>query len=128
MSNYSYVRMMAKREDVCEVLYVNEKVVKKIKSQMLKDDLALRLADIFRILGDPTKVKMLHALSKGELCVCDLAALLDMTQSAISHQLRLLRNARIVKFRKEGKMAYYSLADEHVVKLIQMGAEHAEET
>ncbi|MFQ6129454.1 MAG: ArsR/SmtB family transcription factor [Candidatus Hadarchaeaceae archaeon] len=119
---------MAKREDVCEVLYVNEKVVKKIKSQMLKDDLALRLADIFRILGDPTKVKMLHALSKGELCVCDLAALLDMTQSAISHQLRLLRNARIVKFRKEGKMAYYSLADEHVVKLIQMGAEHAEET
>ncbi|HEC76402.1 MAG TPA: ArsR family transcriptional regulator [Thermoplasmatales archaeon] len=115
------------REDICEIKYVNEKAVQKVKSKMLDDETILKIANTSKILGDPTRVKILFALSQKELCVCDLAYLLGMTQSAISHQLRVLRSNNLVKFRKEGKIVYYSLADEHVVKLIEMGVEHAKE-
>ncbi|HEC82669.1 MAG TPA: ArsR family transcriptional regulator [Thermoplasmatales archaeon] len=115
------------KEDVCEIKYVNEKAVQKVKSKMLDDEIILKIANTSKILGDPTRVKILFALSQKELCVCDLAYLLGMTHSAISHQLRLLRSNNLVKFRKEGKIVYYSLADEHVVKLIEMGVEHAKE-
>lgn len=114
-------------DDVCEVKGIHEEAVKQVKSDMLKDEEFLTVSDDFKIFGDPTRMKILYALSKKELCVCDLAAVLDMTQSAISHQLRLMRARNSVKFRKEGKMAYYSLADEHVLKLIEMGVEHARE-
>ncbi|MBR9678306.1 MAG: winged helix-turn-helix transcriptional regulator [Nanoarchaeota archaeon] len=114
-------------EGVCEVEYVNKKAVQEVKFRMLGDKTFLKTAGCFKILGDSTRVKILHALSIKELCVCDLSALLGMTHSAVSHQLRLLRNTNLVKFRKEGKIVYYSLADKHVVKLIDMGIEHAEE-
>jgi ArsR family transcriptional regulator len=82
------------------------------------------MAETFRALGDPTRVRILHALSGRELCVCDLAALLDMTSSAVSHQLRLLRHLRLVRPRKAGRMVYYSLDDDHVVDLFQRCLEH----
>lgn len=116
-----------RRKDVCEVEHINEKAVQKVKSNMLDNKTILKIANASKILGDSTRVKILFALSQKELCVCDLASLLGMTQSAISHQLRLLRNTNLVKFRKEGKIVYYSLADKHVVKLIEIGAKHAKE-
>ena len=85
----------------------------------------MRLSDIFKVMGDPTRLRIIHALSTGEMCVCDIACALGMEHSAISHQLRLLRNMRVVKFRKEGKAAFYSLDDEHVLRLFNEGLEHA---
>jgi DNA-binding transcriptional ArsR family regulator len=85
------------------------------------------LANTFKVLGDPTRVRILYALSIEELCVCDIAALIEASQSAISHQLRLLRSAKLVKFRKEGKMAYYSLDDDHIRNLFKEGIQHVEQ-
>ena len=85
------------------------------------------LADIFKVLGDPTRVRILDVLSRGEQCVCHLAALLGMTESAISHQLRLLRNTRIVRARRAGRLIYYSLDDKHVLSLFRQGLRHVEE-
>ncbi len=82
------------------------------------------MAEIFKALGDPTRLKIIYVLSKSPLCVCDIASLLDMTQSAISHHLRLLRNLKLVKFKKEGKMVIYSLDDDHVLRLFKEGLEH----
>ncbi|WP_233139209.1 ArsR/SmtB family transcription factor [Sporomusa sphaeroides] len=91
---------------------------------MLKDDKVQDLAEMFKILGDPTRIKILHILSRGEMCVCDIAETLGMNQSAVSHQLRTLRGARLVKFRKAGKEALYSLDDDHVISLMCQGLEH----
>jgi len=113
--------------DVCEIESIDEKSVQKVKSKMLEDELLFEVSDTFKIFGDSTRLKIMYALSKKKLCVCDLAALLDMSQSAISHQLRVLRSKNLVKFKKVGKMACYSLADEHVVKIIEIGVEHAKE-
>ena len=117
---------MSKRY-VCEIQYVNKKAVREAKSRMLENKLLLGVTDTFKILGDSTRIKILHALSKKELCVCDIAALIGMTHSAVSHQLRLLRTSNLVKFRKEGKIVYYSLADEHITSMIKLGIEHAKE-
>lgn len=114
-------------KDVCEIECINEESVKDVKSKMLDEDLLFEISDNFKILSDLTRLKILYALSQKELCVCDLAAVLDANQSTISHQLRLLRGNNLVKYRKEGKMAYYSLADRHVVTMIEMGLEHAKE-
>ncbi|GBE19473.1 MAG TPA: ArsR family transcriptional regulator [Candidatus Pacearchaeota archaeon] len=114
-------------KDICEVKSVNKKTVQEVKFRMPDDKIILKTADCFKILGDPTRARILYALSQKELCVCDLSALLGMTQSAISHQLRLLRNTNIVKFRKEGKIVYYSLLDRHIIKLIETGVKHAKE-
>lgn len=85
------------------------------------------LADLFKIFGDPTRIRILHALSARELCVCDIAQALEMTQSAISHQLRILKQSHLVKFRREGKTVYYSLADSHVHTILAQGLEHVME-
>nr|WP_153726497.1 metalloregulator ArsR/SmtB family transcription factor [Heliorestis convoluta] len=85
------------------------------------------LAQLFKALGDPTRVRILHVLSRGELCVCDLASLLEMSQSAISHQLRQLRHLGLLRYRKEGKMVYYQLDDQHMVKIFEEGLEHIRE-
>ena len=112
---------------ICEIESIDEKSVDEVKSKMLEDELLFEVSDTFKVFGDSTRLKIMYALSQKELCVCELACVLDMSQSAISHQLRVLRSKNLVKFRKEGKMAYYSLADEHVVKIIEMGIEHATE-
>ncbi|TLN02498.1 helix-turn-helix transcriptional regulator [bacterium] len=103
---------------------INEKAVQELKQRLPDRETAGRLAETFRVLGDPTRVKIIYALSQRELCVCDLAAIIGMTQSAVSHQLRVLRNLRLVKYRKEGKIVYYSIDDHHILNLFNEGLEH----
>jgi DNA-binding transcriptional ArsR family regulator len=112
----------------CEVDLADESSVKEVKSKMLKDEIFLKISDDFKIFSDPTRVKILYALSQKELCVCNLASLLEMTHSAVSHQLRIMRNSNLVKFKKVGKNVLYSLKDEHVTIMLKMGLEHATES
>jgi DNA-binding transcriptional ArsR family regulator len=112
--------------DICEIIYVNELMVKQIKENQMNESNIVDLAELFKALSDPTRLKIIYALKQSELCVCDLSAVLQMGQSAISHQLRYLRNLQLVRRRKEGKMMYYSLADEHVNTLFTQGLEHIE--
>ncbi len=114
-------------EGLCDIQEANEDLVEEVKAQMLNEELILVITNVFKAVGDPTRLKILYALSKKPLCVCELAMLLSMEHSAISHQLRVLRDKNLVKFKKEGKMARYSLKDEHVLILIKMAVEHAEE-
>lgn len=115
------------KEDICEIDSPDEKTVEEIKSKMLEEGLILNVTEGFKTISDPTRLKILYALSIKELCVCDLASVLDMSQSAISHQLRVLRDKNMVSFKKEGKMARYYISDEHVLNFIKMGIEHANE-
>ncbi|UWP61424.1 metalloregulator ArsR/SmtB family transcription factor [Ruminococcus gauvreauii] len=94
---------------------------------MPAEDILYRLADLFKVFGDPTRIRILYKLSEQELCVCDIAEVLEMTQSAISHQLRILKQMSLVKFRREGKTVYYSLADDHVATILAQGLDHVEE-
>lgn len=110
--------------DTCEELCEHPQVICLAKAESIAYDDAQQVAEIFKALGDATRVRILDALSKRELCVCDLAAVVDMGQSAISHQLRLLRNLRLVKYRKDGKAVVYSLDDEHITSLLSQGIEH----
>lgn len=110
--------------DRCEITCIHEEAVAEVSKQMLGDNEARSLADIFKTLGDPTRVKMLFALMTRELCVCDLAAVIGSSESAVSHQLRILRAQKLVKFRRDGKVLYYSLADDHVSTLFRQGLEH----
>lgn len=114
----------AKRTEVCECNLIHEAVVKQVKVQMPPIEPIYELADLFKVFGDSTRARIICALSISELCVCDLSALLDMTQSAVSHQLRTLKQARIVKNRRSGKVVYYSLDDEHITALFRLGFEH----
>lgn len=110
----------------CEENCLHAAKMKKARQSMLSWDMVLRLSETFKALGDPTRIKIINALKTTELCVCDLAAVLGMGQSAVSHQLRVLRNLHLVKYRKEGKSTYYSLDDDHIVKLFEQGIEHIE--
>jgi DNA-binding transcriptional ArsR family regulator len=112
------------QEDVCEVLYVDEALVRSVAAQMPAEDLVTRVTDIFKVLNDPTRVRIVFALSKADLCVCDLASLVGLSISAVSHQLRLLRSLGLVKYRKEGRLAYYSLTDQHTRRLLSDVLEH----
>lgn len=105
----------------------HETNVNKAKEQMLSERDFLFLAELFKALGDYTRVRILYALSINELCVCALAEVLDMSQSAISHQLRLLRAAKLVRYRKEGKNVFYALDDDHVANLVSQGLDHIRE-
>lgn len=113
-----------KNEDSCEVHCLHAKEVAQAQKDNLPEETIQRLAETFKALGDPTRIKIINALQKRELCVCDLTAVLNMGQSAVSHQLRVLRNLRLVKFRKEGKVVYYSLDDDHILVLFKQGLEH----
>lgn len=112
--------------DMCEETCEHPNTICLAKADAISDDEAQQIAEVFKILGDTTRVKILQALSKRELCVCDLAAVVNMGQSATSHQLRILRNVRLVKYRKEGKMVWYSLDDNHIATLLSQGIEHVQ--
>ena len=101
--------------------------LEKIDAEMPDEEMLYDLAELYKIFGDSTRIKILYALFEAELCVYDIAALLRMTQSAISHQLRILKQSKLVKFRRDGKTVYYSLADDHVCNIISQGIEHVEE-
>ena len=113
--------------DTCEIQFVDEKRVKKVQKVMKSSEAITALAETFKILGDPTRIRIAFALSKEELCVCDIANLLGVSQSVVSHSLRTLRQMKLVRFRKEGKIAYYTLDDEHINNLLDVGFHHVEE-
>jgi len=112
---------------VCEVLCVHPEVLSKFGAKLVRLREAEDLAELFKTLGDPTRVRIIDALAQSEFCVCDLAELLGLSQSATSHQLRVLRNSKLVKYRRDGKMVYYSLDDGHVLGLYSQGLEHISE-
>jgi len=113
--------------EVCEYVHVHEDIVKRVRESMPEEEALYDLADLFRIFADSTRIKLLYLLLESEMCVCDIAQLLGMTQSAISHQLKALKQAKLVKFRREGKAVFYSLADDHVVEILAQGMEHITE-
>ena len=110
--------------ECCDFIHAHEDVVENVRKQMPNEDTLYDLTELFRIFGDSTRVRIVYVLFEYEMCVCDIAQLLGMTQSAISHQLRALKNARLVKARREGKTVFYSLADDHVKTIIDQGLEH----
>ena len=111
----------------CEAGQIHEDVVKAVTDHMPDEDQLYDLAEVFKVFGDSTRIKILYVLFEAELCVCDIAQLLNMTQSAISHQLRILKQNRLVKNRRDGKSVFYSLADSHVKTIISQGMEHIQE-
>lgn len=112
---------------VCEITFIDEKKVEYVKKNLPYDTVISNLTEQFKSLSDFTRLKILLALSKKELCVCDISALIGVSVSAISHQLRLLKNARLVKYRKDGKMVYYTLEDKHINKIINETLKHSKE-
>ena len=114
--------------EVCCNNELHEYIVDSVRKEMPDTKMLYELAELFKVFGDTTRVRILYALSAQEMCVCDIADLLGMTHSAISHQLRVLKQARLVKFRKEGKVVYYSLDDSHISQIFDCGLSHIQET
>ena len=118
---------MDNKQDSCQTEYVHTEAVSEVAANMANEDTLFELAELFKAFADSTRVRILHALSFSELCVCDLACILKMSSSAISHQLRVLRAQKIVKYRKDGKNVIYSLDDDHVSVLLKLGLDHINE-
>ena len=116
-----------KPADVCQTKCVHTDVVARVVKTLKPESTLQQLGEFYKVLGDPTRLKVLTALARAELCVCDIACLTGMSESAISHQLRVLRAARLVKYRRAGRIVYYSLADSHVSQIVEQGLEHVEE-
>lgn len=114
-------------KDDVEYIHVHQDVIDSVQDKMPEEETLYDLAELFKIFGDSTRIRMLYVLFESEMCVYDIAQLLSMTQSAISHQLRLLKQARLVKFRREGRTVIYSLSDDHVRTIINQGMAHVEE-
>jgi ArsR family transcriptional regulator len=115
------------RPDTCDVFVADAAKVARVRAALMGAGEALALAETFNVLGDPTRVRILDALATAELCVCDLATLLGLSESAVSHQLRLLRGMRVVRSRRDGRMVFYALDDQHVVTLFHQGLRHVKE-
>ena len=113
--------------ECCDLICTHPDVVDRVRREMPDEDTLYELTELFRIFGDSTRVRILYVQFEAEMCVCDIAQLLGMTQSAISHQLRALKNARLVKSRREGKVVFYSLSDDHVKAIINQGMSHVTE-
>lgn len=110
--------------DVCMDFIVHRETLDSVNKNALSDDVVNELAEFFKVFGDATRLRILHALSIAEMCVCDLCEFLGMNQSAVSHQLKVLRQSRLIKYRREGRNIYYSLDDEHIQQIIQVGLKH----
>ena len=122
---------MSEQEPVleqCDYMHLHEKVIEQVQEEMPEEEILYDLAELFKVFGDSTRIKILYVLFQSEMCVCDIAQLLNMSQSAISHQLRVLKQAQLVKYRREGKTVFYSLADAHVNTILNQGLEHIEES
>lgn len=131
MNTCSYIKITKEEifmeEGICENTVIHEENVKKVKETMPDDGLIYDMAELFKVFADSKRMKIIYALLEGELCVCDIANIVGTTQSAISHQLRILKQSKLVKYRKEGKVVYYSLDDEHISQIVTKGREHIEE-
>lgn len=119
--------MKHRHAETCECTTIHTDILKRVEGLMPQEEILYDLAELFKVFGDTTRAKILCALFESEMCVCDIASLLNMTQSAISHQLRVLKSAKLVKNRKEGKVVYYSLADDHVKLIFDQGLAHVTE-
>lgn len=117
---------MAKRI-MCDCEVIHLETVNRVRERFLDEETYNKMADLYQSFSNPTRLKILYALSQNEMCVCDMAVLLNLTKSAVSHQLKALRQANLVKYRKEGKVVFYSLADKHVEIIINTGLEHLNE-
>lgn len=113
--------------ECCDMVCIHEELLEKVTGEMPKEEELYDLAELFKVFGDSTRIRILFVLFEAEVCVCDLAEALHMTQSAVSHQLKILKQAKLVKNRREGKSIFYSLADQHVRTIIAQGREHIEE-
>ncbi len=113
--------------EVCEEACTHQDIIAKVAPDMPEHEELYDLAELFKMFGDTTRIRILYVLFESEMCVCDIAQLLNMTQSAISHQLRLLKQCKLVKNRREGKTVFYSLADDHVHEILALGLEHINE-
>ena len=113
-----------KEIEVCNCKVIHDDVINKIKDKLPEDEILCDLSDLFKVFGDGTRIKIICALFQHEMCVCDIAALLNMSQSAVSHQLRVLKTAKLVNNRRDGKVVYYSLADDHVKRIFDQGLSH----
>ena len=118
---------MENKSESCSCNVIHKEVVENVKNKLPKEETLYDLAELFKVFGDSTRIKILYVLFQSEMCVCDIAQLLNMSQSAISHQLRVLKQAQLVKYRREGKTVFYSLADAHVNTILNQGLEHIEE-
>ena len=116
--------MAEKKAEICDCEVIHKEAVQAVRATLPDDEIMFELADFYKIFGDTTRSKILCALDKSALCVCDISALLGMSVSAVSHQLRTLREANLVAARRQGKVVYYSLADEHVKSILECGLEH----
>ena len=114
-------------EGTCEFMHVHEQIVDRVEKVMPDEQQLLDLSEFFKVFGDSTRIKILYVLSQSEMCVCDIATLLQMGQSAISHQLRVLKQMRLVNFRRDGKTMFYSLSDDHIQTILAQGMEHIAE-
>ena len=119
--------MVENNIEKCSCNVIHKDTVIKVKEKLPKEETLYDLAELFKVFGDSTRIKILCALFESEMCVCDLSALLSISQSAISHQLRVLKSARLVKFRRDGKVIYYSLDDEHIKNIFDEGLKHITE-
>ena len=111
----------------CDYIHAHEDIVNAVNAQMPDEEILYNLAELFKVFGDSTRIKILYVLFESEMCVCDIAQLLNMNQSAISHQLRVLKQSKLVKYRRDGKTVFYSLADGHVRTILGQGMEHVAE-
>lgn len=128
MNNYSYVRRIIMCAiDKCDETCTHENIIHNVEDKMPTDEVLCDLAELFKVFGDSTRVKILYALFESEMCVCDIAQLISMTQSAVSHQLRILKQARLVKYRRDGKSVLYSLDDEHIQMIFNQALAHISE-
>lgn len=118
---------MEKKSEYCSCNIIHKEVVENVKNKLPKEETLYDLAELFKVFGDSTRIKIICSLFESEMCVCDLSALLNISQSAISHQLRVLKSARLVKFRRAGKVIYYSLDDEHIKQIFDAGLHHITE-
>ena len=121
------MNMQPENYELCEVTEVHPDLVRRVMQDMPDEDTLYELSELFKVFGDSTRIRILYALYEEEICVCDLAEVLRMSQSAVSHQLKNLKNAKLIKSRREGKQVFYSLSDNHVATIIAMGKEHIEE-
>ena len=133
MNSRSCVRekeLMLKNKEIiecCDYIHVHKDTVEKLNESMPKEELLYDLAEFFKVFGDSTRIKILYVLLQSEMCVCDIGQILNVSQSAVSHQLRFLKQMQLVKFRREGKTIFYSLSDGHIKTILSQGLEHIEE-
>ena len=134
MNRYSYVTrrkvFMIKNSEIieqCDYIHVHEDTVNKVKKSMPEEEVLYDLAEFFKVFGDSTRIKILYVLLQSEMCVCDIGQLLNVSQSAVSHQLRLLKQMQLVKYRRDGKTIFYSLSDGHIKTILSQGLDHIEE-